>query len=260
MGCAISRAGPLANWSNDWHIMHTMSTTNQNNFPDNPTFDFVMSRLKSILLDQIQEAIAEGVLHVPEYHRWRGELIDYALAPNLVRHVAKRFLIDRGQAAEGEEVTDAPGFEAEEVPNNGLCVNTPGFVVRILKSAEDGSVPRPGISEARRNYYRHNQGILNFENGNGNTRPQPTYHLVVHWTVDRDYNLEKISIALPYDIHRNDSGRWDVLCLFDEPYWTRAQDAKIARITEEAAEPLVDNDIAIEDASQEKTGEDSEDK
>jgi len=239
--------------------MPTMNTPNGSNFPENPTFDFVVERLKAILLDQIQEAIAEGALHVLEYKKWRGEAtIDYALAPNLVRHVAKKYLIDCGQTAKGEEEADAPSFEAEDIPNNGLCINTPGFVVRILKSSEDGSVPRPGISQARLNYYRYNQGILNFE-GNGNQRPQPTYNLIVHWTVDRDYNLSKISIALPYDAIKNESGRWDVLCLFDEPYWTRPQ-SNVMPITHDVIEPLENTDIPIEDESQEKTGEEPEDK
>ncbi len=241
--------------------MPTMNTTNGSNFPENPTFDFVVSRLKAVLLDQIQEAIEQGALHVLEYKNWRGEAtIDYSLAPNLVRHIAKKYLISCGQAAKGEEEADAdaPGFEAEDIPNNGLCINMPGFVVRILKSSEEGSVPRPGISEARRNYYRHNQGILNFENGSD--RPQPTYNLVVHWTVDREYNLEKVSIALPYDFERNENGKWDVFCLFDEPYWTRPPQPKVTSITDAPAEPVVDNEIKVEEESEEKTGEDSDDK
>jgi hypothetical protein len=238
--------------------MPTMNTPNDSNFPENPTFDFVVGRLKTVLLDQIQEAIAEGALHVLEYKEWRGEPIDYALAPNLVRHVAKKYLIGCGQPAEGEEEADAPGFEAEEIPNNGLCINTPGFVVRILKSSEDGSVPRPGVSQARLNYYRHNQAILNF--APENQRPQPTYNLIVHWTVDREYNLSKMSIALPYDAVKNENGRWDVLCLFDEPYWTKPAQSNVMPITYELIEPLEDADIPVEDESQEKTGEEPEDK
>jgi len=236
-----------------------MNTPNQSNFPENPTFDFVVGRLKSVL-DQIQEAIEEGALHVLEYRKWRGEAtIDYALAPNLVRHISKKYLISCGQAAKGEEEAEGPCFEPEDVPNNGLCINTPGFVIRILKSSEDGSVPRPGISEARRNYYRHNQGILDF--GNGNERPQPTYHLVVHWTVDRDYIPHKVSIALPYDFKTNELGRLEVLCLFDEPYWKRPPQPNVIPIKDAPPEPMVDSDIKIEEEREEKkTGEDSGDK
>lgn len=243
--------------------MPIMNTPNQSGFPENPSFDFVVSRIKS-LLDQIQEAIEEGTLHVLEYKRWRGEpTIDYALAPNLVRHIAKKYLIDCGQAAKGEEETDATEFEAEDIPNNGLCISTAEFVIRILKSSEDGSVPRPGISQARINYYRHNQGILDFD-GNGSQRPQPTYNLIVHWMVDRDYILSKMSVALPYDVVRNESGRWDVFCLFDEPYWTKAPQSKIAPITGGGTGGVItelkDTDIPVEDESEEKTGEEPEDK
>jgi len=251
---------PLADCPKHWHIMPAMNTPNESNFPADPTFDFVVGRLKTVLLDQILEAIEQGTLHVPEYIKCFGEsAIDYALAPNLVRHVAKKYLIGVGQAAKGEEEADAAGFEPEDIPNNGLCINTPGFVVRVLKSSEDGSVPRPGISEARKNYYRHNQGILNFEN-DSNDRPQPTYHLVVHWTVDRDYNLQKVSIALPYDVKRNETGRWDVFCLFDEPFWTRPPQSNVTPITAAPVEPIADNDLNVQAEAEEKTGEESEDK
>lgn len=231
-----------------------MNTSIHSNFPEKPTFDFVVAKLKTILLDPIQAAIAEGVLHVLEYKKWCAEpAIDYALAPNLVRHIAKKYLTESGQETNGEEEADSAAFAAEDIPNNGLCVTTPGFIVRILKSAEDGSVPPPGISQARQNFYKHNQGILNFfPDGSGNE--QPTYHLVVHWTVDNNYNLLKVSIALPFDYERNDGGKLDVLCLFDEPYWTKPPQSNVRSITETPNETVLDNDLRIETETEEKIG------
>lgn len=239
--------------------MPTMNTKRDYSFPEVPTFEFVIARLKTILLDSIQEAIAEGVLHVLEYKKWRAETsIDYALAPNLVRHIAKQFLIDSGRETKGEEETDGRLFEAEDIPNNGLCMTTAGFVVRILKSSEDGSVPAPGVSQARQNFYKHNQAILNFfPDENESERIQPPYHLVVHWTVDSNYNLLKVSIALPFDYKRNDNGKLDVLCLFDEPYWTRPPESNVTSINQITSEPVLDNDLAIEPAAEEKTGKGS---
>src|SRR2546427_8468744 len=121
--------------------MPTMDTPNQSNFPVPPSFDTVQAKLKQILFDKIVDAVLEGTAHVPEYAKWQAEPIDYALAPNLVRHKAKKSLIAQGQETKTEEEEDNVGFEIEEVSNNGLYAKVPEFRVRILKSAEDGSVP-----------------------------------------------------------------------------------------------------------------------
>ena len=76
------------------------------------------------------------------------------------------------------------------IPNNGICIRVPGFVVRVLKSADDGGVPAPGDSTPRQNFYNQKQAILDFkEFRNGNKQAQPTWGVIVHWLVDKDYNL-----------------------------------------------------------------------
>ncbi len=222
-------------------------------FPNPPSFEAVLDRLKSPFLDAIQEAIAEGALHVSEYASWQAEPIDFALAPNLVRHKAKRFLISKGQDAKDEEEEDKTGFETERVPNNGLCMIVPGFRVRVLKSSDDGGIPQPGNSVTRQNFYNQHQALLDFaEFRNGNTRVQPEWGLIVHWNVDKKYNLLKLSVALPVCATKTESGKLVVDCAFDEPFWTRPQRTAISI---EEVLSLDNLDLLIEEESTEKTGE-----
>jgi hypothetical protein len=230
-----------------------MNTNPNVAFPDPPTFEKVLERLKLPFLDAIQEAIAEGTLHVSEYANWQAEPIDFALAPNLVRHKAKRLLISKGQDAKDEEEEDKTGFETERIPNNGLCMIVPGFRVRVLKSCDDGGIPQPGNSVTRQNFYNQRQALLDFaEFRNGNTCVQPEWGLIVHWTVDKKYSLSKLSVALPVSTTKTDSGKLVVDCAFDEPFWIRPQPAVISI---EEVLSLDDLDLLIEEEPTEKSGE-----
>lgn len=232
-----------------------MNTTNPSNFPEPPSFDAVSKKLKENLLDAIQEALAEGTLHVSEYATWQAEAIDFALAPNLVRHKAKQYLISRGQETKDEEEEDASAFATEDVSNNGLYTIAPGFRVRILKSAEDGSVPPPSVSETRKNFYNQSQALIDFsELRNGNEHVQPTWNLIVHWTVDKKYDLLKLSVALPLSFDKNEYGKLVVVCAFDEPFWRRPQ-SNVTSIQDALVPPLPTNNILIEEETEEKTGE-----
>jgi hypothetical protein len=234
--------------------MHIMRTHKKSNFPDPPSFETVVKKLKK-LLDIIQEALAEGTLHVSEYSHWQAESIDPALAPNLVRHKAKQFLISQGQEAEDEDDGDRAEFEMKQIPNNGLCTVAPGFRIRILKSADDGSVPPPGVSLTRLNFYNQGQALLDFaEFRNGNDTVEPVWGLIVHWSVNEKYCLQRLSIALPVHAARNDTGKLLVECAFDEPFWIKPT----ASVTAIAVDPPVTNqdisDVQI-DESGDKTGE-----
>jgi hypothetical protein len=241
--------------------MHTMNTPNPSNFPEPPSFDFVMKKLRPVLLDRIQEAVAEGALHVVEYKTWQAEaIIDFALAPNLVRHKAKQYLTVRGQETKDEEEADKAAFKTEDVPNNGLCTKTPGFIVRILKSSEDGNVPPPGVSVTRQNFYKQDQALLDFpDRRNGNERVQPTWNLIVHWTVDSGYNLLKVSVALPIDFTKSENGKLEVQCKFDEPFWIKPPQSGVRSISDAPVQPLASNDLDIQEDANEKTGEEQKD-
>jgi hypothetical protein len=236
----------------------TMNTVKPpSNFPVPPTFETVREKLK-ILLDAIQQAIGEGTLHVQEYTKNEAENnIDTSLAPNLVRHKAKMFLVASGQDAKNDEETEDGGFNTQHLPNNGICIRLSGFTVRVLKSADDGGVPPPGISLTRQNFYRQKQALLDFEEfRNGEQHVQPTWGLIVHWAVDSEYNLLKLSVALPVDLPKSENGRLLVECEFDEPYWTRPQRGNVVSI--DAVPPPTDLNIpGIRTEPEEKTGEDS---
>jgi len=239
--------------------MPTMNTRKPSNFPDPPTFEEAIKKLRSILLDRIVEALLEGTLHVSEYSHGQAEPIDAALAPNLVRHKAKRHLVEHGQQTEDEEEEDRKQFAVEYVSNNGLYTLVPGFRVRILKSGEDGSVPPPGVSEARRNFYNQLQSLIDFaEWRNEEGRVEPDWNLIVHWTVDKQYNLLKISIALPLRFEKAENGRWEVECSFDEPFWIGKAQAGVISIQSTPVEPPSSLDLPIEEETKEKAGEEPE--
>jgi len=127
-----------------------------------------------------------------------------------------------------------------------------------LKSPDDGSIPSPGLSIARQNFYKQSQALLDFEEfRNGNGHVQPTWSLVVHWTVDENYNPLKLSLALPLDITKADNGKITVECHFNEPFWTKP----LPKITVINEQPPVTNldvpGIEVQENADEKTGEES---
>jgi hypothetical protein len=235
------------------NIIRTMNTQSKSKFPEPPGSDIVLQQLRP-LLDVTRDAIQEGVLHVSEYFTWQAEPIDFALAPNLVRHKAKRFLISRGQDAR-DETEETPDFETEDIPNNGICTSVPGYRVRVLKSSDDGGVPLPGVSMTRRNFYNQLQALLDFgESTNGRSGVQPTWGLVVHWTVNQRYDLLQLSVALPLRVTKNDLGKTVVKCAFDEPFWTRPSETNVVEI----GGPIAPTDLNLSNIEQEpdeKTGE-----
>lgn len=231
-----------------------MSANQPSSFPELPTFEAVQEQLQP-LLNLIQQALAEGTLHVSEYSNWQVEPIDYALAPNLVRHKAKAILIAHGQDA-NDEVEENVGFETDQIPNNGICILTPGFTIRALKSSDDGSIPLPGNSVTRQNFYKQFQALLDFEElRNGNEHVQPIWGLVVHWTVDANYTLLSVSVALPLRFAKSVDGKLTVECAFDEPFWRRPPQSNVITLSDTPPQPS-DLDIeGIQMHAEEKTGE-----
>jgi len=228
-------------------------TTNQTpNFPEFPTLDNVLEELRQ-LLETLVDACSEGTIHVRDYASRENEPIDYVLAPNLVRHKIKRYLAMRGQDSTNED--DDSNLLKVGIPNNGICVEVPGFAIRVLKSSDDGSVPPPGDSLPRRNFYSQRQALLNFEEfRNGKERVQPTWGLIVHWLVDSGYNLQRLSIALPTSPGTQASPRPE--CFFDEPFWTPPAQPNV--ITIDAVPPPSDLNVqGLEEETEEKTGEET---
>jgi len=220
-----------------------MNTSNSSRFPTPPSFEELQEQLRT-LLDLVREALQEGTAHVPEYFRSEASPIDYALAPNLVRYKAKKFLIASGEDSAKDEESY---FEAEAISNNGICVCVPGFEVRVLKSADDGSVPPPGISVTRRNLYNQIQAKFDFA--------KPVWGVIVHWLVDRDYSLLKVSVAIPSSFAKSDQGKQEVVCYFDQPVWIKPAKPNVTPIDRQPQ--VTDTDIpgiALE-KPEEKTGD-----
>jgi hypothetical protein len=227
-----------------------MRTNQPSSFPEFPSLESVLETLQPLLVT-LTDACSEGTIHVSEYANSQNEPIDYTLAPNLVRHKVKRYLTARGQDAKNEE--EEPDFKPDGIPNNGICIRLPGFVVRVLKSADDGSVPAPGDSLPRQNFYNQRQAILDFEEfRNGNKQAQPTWGVIFHWLVDKDYNLLRLSIALPTSHASKASPKPE--CFFDEPFWTRSSQLNVTPI--DSVQLPQDLDVkGIAEEADEKTGE-----
>src|ERR1700733_15054394 len=220
-----------------------MNTPAPSSFPAPPNFEELKEQLLPVL-HLIRVAMQEGTVHVPEYFKSEAAPIDYALAPNLVRYKAKRFLIASGQDSAKDEESY---FEAEAISNNGICIRVPGFEIRVLKSTDEGSVPPPGISITRQNLYNQIQAKFAFV--------KPEWGVIVHWYVDKDYSLLKVSVAIPSSFAKNDQGKQEVVCYFDEPFWIRTAKPSVTSIDKQPQ--VTDQDvpgIRLEDQD-EKIGE-----
>ena len=137
------------------------------------------------------EALRLGTLHAQDYAEWRDEAVDRALAPALVRKEAKRQFI-----AANHSVEDETGFEPEFLANLGLCLTAAGVKIRLLRSAVDHQVPVPGQSQARQIYYT--QPGLPFDEVDGAlAEPPQALRLVLHWSTDDEYSLDRVYLACP---------------------------------------------------------------
>jgi hypothetical protein len=175
-----------------------------------PTFESAHETLGTVLL-VIRQALERGTAHVQEYCDWQDESIDRCLAPSLVRHKAKAYLRERRQ-----DVTDEPGYKPEQLANNGLCLRTSEFSVRILKS-ENGCIPPPGPSQARNKFYSQQLPLPGMEDEMEEASP---WGVIVHWTVSDDYNLVMLGLSLPKS-GGNDSSPFETY--WDKPFWVRPQ-------------------------------------
>lgn len=146
------------------------------------------------LLEIIETAVRFGCLKTQEFfHREnRGKPIDRALAPNLVRHFAKRSLLEARQ----QVIEDEDQFDPQWIANNGLYVVYGRYHIRILK-ADSGDIPPPGQSAARQSFYQ--QAALRFQAEDGQDQSQEPINLVLIWDVVAPYTLSALILACPLD-------------------------------------------------------------
>ncbi len=123
-----------------------------------------------------------------------GKPVDAALAPNLVRYYMKVYVDEKSPAESQLSVRNQ--FSRQPLPNNGLFLHFGSYQIRILK-ADEGEVPLPGPSRARRRFYQ--QTLPDWAEIAGEDRPNPV-NLVIIWDVNSQYALNDLSIACPKDV------------------------------------------------------------
>jgi hypothetical protein len=176
------------------------------------------------LLKRLIEALHSGTLHAQEYAAWKDEAIDGVLASAHVRKGARRLLTKKGDEVENEEEvdTDNPEFETELLANLGLAINADGVQIRILKSGFGNSLPVPGQSPSRQRFYAQQQPLLfsdlNESNADSLEEKKPTVNLVLHWSTNRAYELERVYLACPKAGHTTKAS---VEAYWDELIWRR---------------------------------------
>lgn len=168
--------------------------------PNLPTFPHVLARLQPIV-PQLYSAIEGALQKSREFFEADNVDLDRSLAPNLVRHYVKRFLLAEGLPAEYEPA-DVVDLELQPLPNNGLCLTYEGHEIRILK-ADDGEIPAPGPSKSRQKFWNWNgQLSLNFSYGEDvpstNEAEAEDLHLIVLWNVEPfTYKLKSLLLGCP---------------------------------------------------------------
>ncbi|MDQ4098454.1 MAG: hypothetical protein M3144_11370, partial [Actinomycetota bacterium] len=107
------------------------------------TAQFALSDLDG-LLPLLWEALEAGAADANAYFEEHGEPINRTLYPGIVRYRVLQGLNSAG--------VEAVEFALANIANNGIEVRYGQYRLRILK-AEDGEVPRAGISARKRAFY-----------------------------------------------------------------------------------------------------------
>lgn len=172
------------------------------------------------LLRVIVSALLEGTKHARWYADTMDEKCDRALSPALVRKGAKRYLIEKGQEATNEEETAAFEYETEYLSNLGLAMSAGAIRIRVLRS-DHGHLPVPGPSRVRQSFYAQ-QSSFNFGPGfealEEEDATSTCMNLVLHWSTDAEYNLDKVYLGYP---KAGGTTRASVEAYWDEPIWRR---------------------------------------
>lgn len=110
---------------------------------------------------------------------------DPFLFPDLVRFFGKRFLQSEGVNAEERD------FEMHNLANNGLSILFADYHIRVLK-ADNGSVPTPGVSKKKADFYNQQMSLLPDVTG---TLKQTKLNIIALWDVDANGNLSGLWLA-----------------------------------------------------------------
>ena len=188
-----------------------------------PSFEQAIEDLGEVM-SLIITALRSGIRRSTGFFSDERQPIDRVLFPALVRYFAKQHLTavdhlaieedsDNGEQADGlgvpEERADY-GFQA--LSNNGLCVKTQRYRIRILKSKGNGSIPDPGSSQAMIRFCQQERQIpLPLD---GMDLESAEVNIFLLWEVDPDsYMLSSVWVACPRRYSRSTRS---VLC-----HWRR---------------------------------------
>jgi hypothetical protein len=201
------------------------------------------------LLRLIVSGLQSGTIHTQAYADWQKEPIDRYLAPPLVRKGLKRFLARHGQEAAEEEQEsvadgDLPEYRTQHLSNLGLALRAAGVCIRVLRS-DHGSLPVPGPSKARQLFYAQ-QAFLPFPELSigSDDEQEPSINLVLYWTTDEKYNLNRVCLACP---KAGNTTRESVQTHWDRTIWRHRSDEVAGTHAEAEGDEL---DIHLDDAEE----------
>lgn len=193
-----------------------------------PDQDVVLQELSPVLpfiYRGLEEAVEQTRDFFPE-----EKPVDAALAPNLVRYFVKEYIDHKSSADSRLSVSNK--FERESLPNNGLFLHYGPYRIRILKT-DEGELPLPGPSRARRRFYQQTLPLWAQVSGE-DLRPN-LVNLVILWDVNSEYVLNDLSIACPRDVGES---RGTVQC-----YWRAEIPHPALTQASDADDPAQDTDV-----------------
>lgn len=148
-----------------------------------PDPDVVMQTLQP-LWTPLYGAFERGTQVAREFFDHVGRSPAPWVYPDLVRYEALTVLKQSGIDC------DAVDAEILGLANHGLQIRFAGFTIRGMKALQDGSVPGPGPSRSKKDFFR--QLSLG-------TWGEEIRNLVLLWQPDANHNLAGLSLVCPKD-------------------------------------------------------------
>lgn len=164
--------------------------------PYTPTFEEIFPKVRRLLI-RTHQALEEAIPKSKEFFETENRDIDRYLFPNLVRYYMKHFLEKVGYSVENDEDEESNvEYQFQRLVNNGLSGIFNGFRFRILKAAENGELPIPGLSERKQLYYNQ-QLYLPFYRPNELVGQHIRPNLIILWEIDSNTDFLQQRLACP---------------------------------------------------------------
>lgn len=175
-----------------------MATIQHFALPD-PNDPVAIDRHRQAVLEQysnvfqsLDHALTDAVPKARNLFSLLGGRPDKAVHATNTRYVVREVLTSEGVVTE-DETPSSETIELEWVANCGICIQSKGVEIRVLKAA-NGAIPKAN-SDARARFYCSNQLSLFWDLNND---PESTdLKLVALWDVDDDLGYTGLEIACP---------------------------------------------------------------